>query len=192
MAAQSNLKNMVLCLSIVCLVCSALLAVVYAVTYDPIQEASRKAVAESIGKVLPEGVELASTDPSVASLDGRDYEYYTSADGAFYAVKSSETGFGGPLVIMVGVRAADLEVWNTAVLEKNETPGLGAKCDTDPKFLANWSYESRQASGKVLDAYEVGVDVDAITASTITSRAYAKAVKAAVEVVKNLGGQSNE
>ena len=38
MAVQSNLKNMALCLSLVCLVCSALLGGVYALTAEPIAQ----------------------------------------------------------------------------------------------------------------------------------------------------------
>lgn len=195
MAAESNLKNMALCLSLVCLLCSAVLGVVYAVTYDPIQAAAKKALEESIGKVLPSGGDL--SEVCEAELDGVKYQYYESvADSVTlaYAVKSSTVGFGGPLTVMVGV-LADGTVYNTSVLECNETPGLGAKCTTDPKFLANWNYESRQQNGKKLENIKVtkdGGDVDAITASTITSRAYSLAVANAVALVKNMGGQDNE
>lgn len=195
MAAKSNLKNMALCLTLVCLFCSTVLAVVYAVTYDPIEAAAKKALVESIGRVLPEGGVI--SDARTASLDGQDYEYYvSSADSAVvaYAVKSTSVGFGGPLTIMVGI-LPDGTVYNTAVLSHSETPGLGAKCTSDPVFLANWSYDERQKSGKKLDNITVtkdGGDVDAITASTITSRAYALAVANAVALVNSLGGQDNE
>lgn len=195
MAAKSNLLNMALCLTGVCLVCSAILGGVYAVTYDPIQEASKKALELSIGKVLPEGGQI--SEAQNVNMDGVDYEYYSScADTVVlaYAVKSTTIGFGGPLTVMVGV-LPDGTVYNTSVLSHSETPGLGAKCTEDPKFLANWNYETRQATGKKLENITVtkdGGDVDAITASTITSRAYSLAVANAVKVVKNMGGQNNE
>ena len=52
MAAKSNLKNMALCLSLVCLICSAVLALVYAVTAEPIKAAEQKALVDSISQVL--------------------------------------------------------------------------------------------------------------------------------------------
>ena len=69
-------------------------------------------------------------------VGGQASEYYVSiVDGTpvAYAVKSTTVGFGGPLVLMVGI-TADGVVYNTSVLSHNETPGLGAKCNTDEKF----------------------------------------------------------
>ena len=131
MAAKSNLKNMALCLSLVCLICSAVLALVYAVTAEPIKAAEQKALVDSISQVLPGGGEL--SDAATAEFGGQKYEYYVStADGvpAAYAVKSTTIGFGGPLTLMVGV-LPDGSVYNTSVLSHTETPGLGAKCNTD-------------------------------------------------------------
>ena len=183
MAVKSNLKNMVLCLTAVCLVCAAILGVVYSVTYEPIREAARKALEESISKVLPSGGEL--SDAAVSSFRGQKYEYYTSTSGdatVAYAVKSSTIGFGGPLTLMVGV-LPDGTVYNTSVLVCNETPGLGAKCQTDEHFMDQFKGLSPE---KKLLVRKDGGDLDAITASTITSRAYALAVSNAVDFVKNI------
>lgn len=180
MAAKSTLRNMALCLTAVCLFCSAVLAAVYAVTLEPIRIASENTLKESIGRVLPEGGEI--SEMTQASLDGQSYDYYTSlVDGATqaYAVKSSVVGFGGTLTLMVGV-LPDGTVYNTAVLECNETPGLGAKCQNDEKFISQF----RGFNGR-LDVTKDGGDIDAITASTITSRAYTAAVRNAVELVKS-------
>lgn len=181
MAAKSNLVNMTLVLTGVCLLCSAILGVVYSITYEPIKEASKKALELSIGRVLPEGGTL--SDAKAASFGGSSYEYYVScsADGsvAAYAVKSTVIGFGGPLTLMVGV-LPDGTVNNTSVLVCNETPGLGAKCNADPAFTEQW----RGYNG-VFKVKKDGGDIDAITASTITSRAYALAVENAVKLVKS-------
>jgi len=183
MAVKSNLKNMALCLTMVCLVCSAILAVVYAVTYDPIQAAEKKALEESIGRVLPDGGVL--SDVATAEFDGKTYDYYVStANGApaAYAVKSTTIGFGGPLSLMVGV-LPDGTVYNTSVLSHSETPGLGAKCNTDTKFMDQWK---GLGPDKVIKVTKDGGDIDAITASTITSRAYSLAVSNAVAFVKSI------
>lgn len=177
MAAKSNLLNMVLCLFGVCLVCAAILGAVYVVTEEPIRQASQKALEESVGKVLPEGGVLSE------ALESDGVQYYESVSNgsvAAYAVKSTTIGFGGPLTIMVGV-LPDGTVYNTSVLSHSETPGLGAKCTSDAGFISQWQgFKGRSAVRKD------GGDVDAITASTITSRAYALAVSNAVEFVKSI------
>lgn len=186
MAVQSNLKNMALCLSLVCLVCSALLGGVYAVTAEPIAQTNANLLKASIQAVLPQGGEL--SEAKTVEVDGTTYEYYESvADGVpvAYAVKSVTSGFGGALTLMVGV-TPDGTIYNTSVLSHTETPGLGAKCTTDPKFVSQWA--GFDPSVKKLTVKKDGGDVDAITASTITSRAYALAVENALAAFDTLNG----
>lgn len=190
MAVQSNLKNMVLCLFGTCLVCSALLAGVYAMTKAPIDATNARLLKEAVGTVLPQGGDLSEAKP--LEVGGQPSEYYIqTSDGvpAAYAVKSTVVGFGGPLTLMVGV-TADGTVYNTSVLSHTETPGLGAKCTTDEKFIAQW--KGFNPSEKILKVKKDGGDVDAITASTITSRAYTKAVENAVSALKSIGGLNHE
>lgn len=180
MALESNFKNMVIALTATCFVCAAVLAGVYALTKAPIEETNANILKASIGQVLPEGGEL-----SEAKSSG-DYIYYESVkDGEViaYAVKTVTIGFGGNLSLMVGV-TPDGVVYNTSVLEHSETPGLGAKCKTDEGFMSQW--RGFDTNVKSLQVKKDGGDVDAITASTITSRAYALAVKNAVDLVKEL------
>ena len=100
MAAKSNLTNMVVCLSLVCLVCSALLGGMYTLTKDPIAKANEQILKATIGEVLPEGGTLSDAMP--VEVGGQPSEYYVSTvDGnpAAYAIKSSAIGFGGSLGI---------------------------------------------------------------------------------------------
>lgn len=186
MAAKSTLTNMVLCLTAVCLVCAALLGGIYAVTLKPIEAAAQKALTESIAVVLPDGGELSGAQ--TCDAEGIDEYYVSTANGtpAAYAVKTTTNGFGGPLTLMVGV-LPDGTVFNTSVLSHAETPGLGAKCSTDEAFMSQW----KNFSGK-LAVKKDGGDVDAITASTITSRAYTKAVLQAVNLVKSFSGLATD
>ena len=184
MAIVSNFKNMVICLFTTCLVCAALLAGVYAITKAPIDRTNEKLLKESIGAVLPQGGEL--SEAKTISVGGQPSEYYESIEGGevqAYAVKSTVVGFGGPLVLMVGI-TSDGNVYNTSVLSHTETPGLGAKCTTDKNFMAQW--KGLDPSQKILKVKKDQGDIDAITASTITSRAYTLAVSNAVEAVKGL------
>ena len=71
MAAASTLKNMALCLTAVCLVCSAVVGVAYAVTADPIAAAARAKTTASIARVLPEFT--AEPEQGSVRVDGTDY-----------------------------------------------------------------------------------------------------------------------
>ena len=105
------------------------------------------------------------------------------------AFKETETGFGGTLTVMVGL-APDGKVLGYKVLESSETPGLGAKADF-------WFQKGEigniigKTAGK-LTVSKDGGNVDAITASTITSRAFLKCINAAYEELSksNADGQS--
>ena len=182
MAAKSTLKNMVVCLTLTCLLCSSILGVVYAITLGPIAVASEKSLKEALSMVLPKGGEI-STEPQTVEVDGNEYEYYScTVDGepSSWAVKSTVNGFGGPLTVLVGVEK-DGTVHATKVLSHSETPGLGAKCQTDEHFIGQ--FEGFDPSSRKLAVTKDGGDVDAITASTITSRAYTLAVANAVAAV---------
>ena len=198
MAAKSNLNNMVLVLGLVCLACSAVLGGAYVITKAPIEAAAAAKTQAAVAQVLPhfETLEYNADD-----------HYYTAKDGEAvvgYAIESTVVGFGGPLSLMVGV-TVDGVVYNTSVLSHSETPGLGAKCSTDAKFMDQW--RGFDPAVKKLSVKKDGGDVDAITASTITSRAYTLAVENALKVFHGLepdevieedeplteeGGQDNE
>ena len=96
------------------------------------------------------------------------------------AVESTTLGFGGDLKVLVGFNPEG-EILGYTLLEHAETPGLGAKADT-------WFQKDGKASiiGKnpanPLTVSKDGGDVDAITASTITSRAFLKAINQAYNV----------
>ena len=171
MAAKSNLTNMVLVLGLTCLLCSAVLGGAYVLTKEPIDKAAAEKTNQAISQVLPHFTAVEYNE---------DGHYYKATDGdnlVGYAIDSTVVGFGGPLSLMVGI-TPDGVVHNTSVLSHAETPGLGAKCNTDAKFVAQW--EGFDPSAKILSVKKDGGDVDAITASTITSRAYTEAVKNAL------------
>ena len=177
MAVKSNLVNMVLVLGLVCLVCSGLLGGAYVLTKEPIAAAAAEKTNKAIAQVLPH-----FTDAEYNA----DAHYYTAKDGenlVGYAIESTVVGFGGPLSLMVGI-TPDGVVYNTSVLSHAETPGLGAKCNTDARFMDQW--RGFNPSVKKLAVSKDGGDVDAITASTITSRAYTQAVANALETFNTL------
>jgi electron transport complex protein RnfG len=182
MAAKSTFGNMVLVLSGICLVCSALLGTVYAVTKAPIAASEVQKVNAAIAAVTPSFDNV----PSEAVRDVEGGQIYTATNGGEpvgYAIKVSVGGFGGPLQLMVGF-TPDGTVYNTSVISHAETPGLGAKL-TDENIAPRQQVKGKNPATNNLSVKKDGGEIDAITASTITSRAFLKGVNAAYEVFKN-------
>ena len=192
MAVKSSFKNMTICLLAICLVCSGLLAGVYALTKEPIDNAAKAKNEAAIKEVLPEEVAKIDEEKSI-ELDGVKYTYNLAYDEAGNtvgcAVNVAPVGFGGPIVIKVGFKV-DAQtgknlVWNTKVLSHAETPGLGAKC-SESAFADQ--FKGLDPTVKTLDVTKDGGDIDAITASTITSRAFTDGVATAVNVLAAIAG----
>ena len=188
MALKSTFKNMVICLTLICVVCSALLAGVYALTAAPIEKANADKLTGAISEVLPPFETL--SEEKTVELSGKTYSYYEVSDASGsvlgYAIKAAVGGFGGPVSLMVGV-LPEGTVYNTKVLSHSETPGLGAKC-TEPAFADQ--FKNLDPSVTSLSVKKDGGDIDAITAATITSRAYTATVALALDVFKTIGGET--
>ena len=186
MAVKSSFKNMSLCLLAICLACSALLAGVYALTAEPIAAAAAAKNEAAIKEVLPETAVTIEEERTV-DFEGASYAYNLAydekGDVVGCAINVSPVGFGGPISIKVGFDANGV-ICNTKVLSQAETPGLGAKC-VEPSFSDQ--FKGWNPSQKSLSVKKDGGDVDAITASTITSRAYADGLALAVKVFNAIG-----
>ena len=192
MAVQSSFKNMTICLLAICLVCSGLLAGVYALTKDPIEKASAAKNEAAIKEVLPEEVAKIEEERTI-DVEGVTYTYNLAYDEqgntVGCAINVAPVGFGGPIVIKVGFKVDSKTgqnlVWNTKVLSHAETPGLGAKC-SEPAFADQ--FKGLDPAQKKLSVTKDGGDIDAITASTITSRAFVNGVATAVNVLSAIAG----
>ena len=187
MAVKSSFKNMTLCLLAICLVCSGLLAGVYALTADPIAAAAKAKNEAAIKEVLPESAVTIEEERTV-EMDGVSYTYNLAYDEpgntVGCAINVSALGFGGPIAVKVGFDIDGI-ICNTKVLSQAETPGLGAKC-TEPAFSDQ--FKGLNPAEKKLSVKKDGGDIDAITASTITSRAYVNALATAVKVYETIAG----
>jgi electron transport complex protein RnfG len=99
-------------------------------------------------------------------------------------VESTTGGFGGDLKVLVGFDPSG-KILGYTLLEHAETPGLGAKAD-------KWFQKGQKGDiiGKDPAVNKLGVtkggegEVDAITASTITSRAFLLAINNAYKAYK--------
>ena len=179
MARESTFRNMVLALSVICLVCSALLGGADTLTRKTIDESKAKKVEAGIKAVLPE-YDNSPVDEKF-TVDGAEvYPATLAGEKAGYAVLLSTEGFGGPLTMLVGF-AADGTIWNTSVLSHNETPGLGAKI-TDATIPTRTQVIGLNPSATRVSVSKDGGCVDAITASTLTSRAFLAGINKAAEI----------
>jgi electron transport complex protein RnfG len=90
---------------------------------------------------------------------------------------------------MVGFTPAS-EVYKIQVLEHSETPGLGSKMteEGNPLFA---SFEGKNPEAMQLKVKKDGGEVDALTAATITSRAYIDAVARAYNALSEQTSSSS-
>ena len=187
---ESSLTNMVLVLSGVAVIMGGILAYVNHLTEGPIAAQKEKTLADGIKTVMcVNDLKVAATD-EVKQTDYKGKELVFTiyqiedAQGSDLgaAVESSTLGFGGTLKVLVGFDL-DGKILGYTLLEHTETPGLGAKAD-------KWFQKGQKGDiiGKdpqePLTVSKDGGQVDAITASTITSRAFLLAVNNAYKAYK--------
>ena len=185
---ESSLKNMVLVLFTITFVSSAAVGGVYMITKEPIAQAKIAAVNDALKQVLPEYEATTSQTIEVNSLPIVAHTATVADKAVGYAVESiSKNGFGGTVRLMVGFDNNGT-ILNINVLEQKETPGLGTKmADEGNSLLA--SFKDKSAADIKMTVKKDGGDIDALTAATISSRAYAEAVAVAYEAFKVASGK---
>lgn len=182
---ESSFKNMLLSLVTICVVAATALAGIYLLTKDQIQKQQKEKQQQAILNVLPAGVEIAAPE----TIDGMViYRATLNGEAAGAAVETSAMGFGGEQKIIVGFDKEG-KIFNYEVLEHQETPGLG---DHIVEWFKNADKPSqniigRQATGDFRVSKGDGGDIDAITAATISSRAFLKAINQAYNAYAKSG-----
>lgn len=180
---ESSLKNMVVVLFTITLVASAAVGGVYTITKEPIAQAKVAAVNAALQQVLPEYEATTSQTIEVNSLPIVAHTATVADKAVGYAIESlSKNGFGGTVRLMVGFDTEGT-ILNINVLEQKETPGLGTKMADEGNVLL-LSLKEKKASEVNMTVKKDGGDIDALTAATISSRAYAEAVAVAYEAFK--------
>lgn len=180
---ESNFRNMVLVLFVVTFVASAAVGVVNTLTADKIAQAQQDKQVEAIRQVVaPFDNDPLTEADTVGTPDGGELVFFPATKNGEpigTAVKTySNNGFSGFISIMVGFNP-DGSIYNYSVLEHKETPGLGSK-------MGEWFVKGAKGdvTGKTpgtagLQVSKDGGDVDAITAATISSRAFLDAINRA-------------
>lgn len=192
---ESSFKNMVVVLTAVAVVAGLLLGYVNKLTTEPIAQANAKALSDAIALVVPGFDNDPAANPEQIEVDGVAYKIYKATKGGKFigaAVEASENGFGGALSVLVGFDAEG-KIIDYSLLSHAETPGLGSKAADWFKKGGKGDITGKNPGEKALTVSKDGGEIDAITASTITSRAFLKAVNAAYAAyAKQNGGKVNE
>ncbi|MBQ6433375.1 MAG: RnfABCDGE type electron transport complex subunit G [Bacteroidaceae bacterium] len=173
----STLPNMLLVLTLISVIAAGALAYVNKITAGPIEENKARTLAEGINSVLGVTDAQVKDTKTVQDANGNDVILYSTDKGmAVQAVDPN--GFGGTLKVLVGF-SEEGTIKGYTVLEHAETPGLGAKANFWFQKGEKGDIIGKNPGEKELTVSKDGGDVDAITASTITSRAFLRAVNVA-------------
>lgn len=190
MARESTLTNMVVTLFAVCLVSAALLGGLYALTAEPIAAAQTAKINTAIGGVVPAFDNAPSAEKFTVEANGKTSTVYPATKGGEavgYAIEaSSSAGFGGNITLMVGF-LPDGTINGTSVISHAETPGLGAKIsESGSHFVTQFQGKNPADPNFKFAVKKDGGSFDAITASTITSRAYIDVLNNAYNAFLNI------
>ncbi len=184
---KSNLPNMVGILTTVAVLCGGILAYVNNLTDAPRKEAAQNALNAGIEQVMGGKCKVEKPDTIIRTVDGKELTYIAYKTDKGTAIQSTDpNGFGGNLTVLVGFNNAG-DILGYTILETAETPGLGAKADKWFQSVENGgNSEKSSIIGKNPAKNQLrvtkdndGGEIDAITASTITSRAFLRAVQEA-------------
>ncbi len=178
---ESTFTNMVVVLFVISIVSATSLGFVYELTKKPIEDAKIKKQELAIAQVVPAFDNKPMQEAEIVKIGDSELVFFPAKKAGKLvgvAVKTfSESGFSGRVDIMVGFKP-DGTIINTSVLGHKETPGLGDKMS---QSKSKWSTQFNEKDPKVfkLIVKKDGGEVDAITASTISSRAFCEAVNLA-------------
>ena len=183
---ENNLLNMFLSLTVICVVVGGLLGFVASITKQPIQDAKDAAQKAAIAAVAPEFDAVAEPKEETQANGETATIFAVSKEGKQVGNAVQVTtlkGFGGKVIVMFGF---DLEgnITGYSVLDcSNETPGLGAKMPDWFQEGAKGDVIGKNPAKNNLTVSKDGGEVDAITAATISSRAFCDAIAQACGVL---------
>lgn len=179
----STLPNMLLALTIICCIAAALLSFVYQGTLPSIEKQKEDTLQNAIVAVTPEFDNTPNTESVTVDINGDNFILYPAKKGdqlVGVAIESiTHRGFSGDVKVLVGLDS-ESNVLNYSVLEHAETPGLGSKMEDwfrvegTQHNVIGMSLKAPLAVSK-----DTGGSVDAITAATISSRAFLDALNKA-------------
>lgn len=185
-------------LAIISFGASAILGGVYVLTKKPIEDAAELKKTNAIKEVLPQNNNMKIGEAVEITLESYSEKFivYPAFENDKLIAVAVETfdnnGYGGQIKSMVGFDAEG-NIVNYAILAMSETPGLGEKVTSWFKTKRNnQDIRGKKPSEESFKVSKDGGEIDAITASTITSRAFLASVKTAYNVFMEYQKQQNK
>jgi len=181
---KSTLPNILLSLTAICLIAGVALSMTNKYTGSAIAESKAAELRNAIRNVTPEFDNNPVEEKYYVAVSENDsLSVYPAKLGGKWvgcAVESfTKKGFSGLVRVIVGFDEEG-KLFNYTVLEHNETPGLGSKMETWFRTDKNrQNIIGRDLSKGLLKTTKDGGDVDAITAATISTRAFLEAINLA-------------
>ena len=168
-------------LLVVASISGVLLAFTEGITSPIIKENQLKAELEAQRYVLPSNQysdEISSEKNGLKAIYRVGFDEQGNVTGAVFKV--SPKGFGGNINTMVGINKEG-KVINYKILSLSETPGLGNKLTSDD-FSNRFRALLATSSPIIFKVKKDGGNVDAITAATISSRAFCTGIREALDL----------
>ncbi len=196
--------NMVKMLGAVSLLCGLLIVGVNILTFDRIRGNTETIMKESIAQLLPGidkqviyRIESSGELTVLNGLEGEGKRLFAGFDasGKFLGVvlEANGRGYADVIVAMYAYSPDTKTITGFQVVEMHETPGLGDRIRSDPKFQEN--FQALDATHPIA-AVKHGTkknpwEIDALSGATISSRAVGRMLQKSMEeqgpvVAKNL------
>jgi electron transport complex protein RnfG len=178
-------------LGLICFMTALMLALVNSITKEPIkaQELARENEAKQL--VMPEGVDFVEKEFFGNKHFLYNEAYNQSGDLVGYIFKNGNHGYGGPVIVNVGVDS-DGKITGVKALELSETPGIGTKVE-DPAFTDQFigkTFGLKAVSGT--NPNPSNNEIQAISGATTSSNAFIEAVKISLEQYNLISGGNDE
>lgn len=188
--------SLILCA--ITLIAGLLLGVIYGMTKDPIAQQKMLKKQKTYQEVYATAVEFEESEELAAKVGNcqSDWDANGSEFGkvvvneALYAKDesgsvigyivsaTSREGYGGDIQVAMGIRL-DGYIEGVSVLDMNETVGLGARAK-EPAFLSQYMNKTVKQFSVTTTGATAENEIDAMTSSTITSKAVTNAINAAL------------
>ncbi len=173
-------------LFLVTLIAGTSVGYVYELTREPKARADLEKKISAIRNVTPDFDNNPIKDAYPVELNGVTLTFFPVKNNGKHVATAVSTfsseGYGGDIHLMVGF-LPNGQIYDTAVIEHKETPGLGNKIETVKSDFSR-QFEQKDPAAFDLSVKQDGGDVDGITAATISSRAYCDAVQRAYQAYR--------
>ncbi|MBS3977023.1 MAG: RnfABCDGE type electron transport complex subunit G [Syntrophomonadaceae bacterium] len=179
--------RLVLVLGLVGFISGGALGAFYKYTAPIVEARQMQEVAEGLKAVVPDAKRFEKMDTAPPEVQGTLFKAFDDAGKTLGIVfETIAKGFVGDIKLLIGIEPENKKVISIKILGHQETPGVGTRIE-EPGFLGQFKGKS------ILDNFQIGQDIDALSGATVSAKAVAKAVGLQTRaVLKHLGQDVGE